>query len=476
MRIARFYTESDVDDASLTVCSLSGRQTLSRPYEYEVELSCDVEGGLSPDDCAALLASPCRVELTPNDGSAPFVLAGVLRRLALEPMRDGEAAFYRAFIVPTLYRTSLAYGSRIFQEMTWPEIVAQVLTDHGVTHELRLDATYPTREYTVQYEESDLEFVSRLLEHWGIFYFFEHEADGEKMVIADSSRAFVAHPDHETITYYQVEADDDDLLGIRGLGRNLEIRPAMVDLKDYNWRHPQVTPEGEHAADEATGHGTRHVYGEHIKDPTEGAQLAAIRAEQLMVDRETYSGRTGLLGLLPGHKFLLNGYPSGDLDQDYLLTSFQDTYDRAGTLERVFQAIPYEVPFRPQCTTPEPKVVGTTHAHVDGEVDDIAAPIDESGRYKLLFPFDRVAVAGGKASRWVRMAQGSTGANYGMHFPLHIGCEVAVMHVGGDPDRPIIIGAVPNAETVSPVTQLDATKSRIRTRSGILMEMEDGGD
>jgi len=319
--------------------------------------------------------------------------------------------------------------------------------------------------------------VSRLLEHWGIFYFFEQEPDGEKMVIADGSSAFVAHADHETVPYltHLDQGDDSSTGGISELGRVHEIQPSRIDLKDYNWRHPRVTPEGEYPADEASGHGTLHIYGEHIKDPQEGVELAQIRAEQLLVDREIYNGCTNVLELLPGHKLLLNGYPSGDLDQDYVLTSIEDDIKSGGAVERRFTAIPYSVPYRSKQRTPKPRVPGTTHAHVDGEVAGAAAPIDELGRYKLLFPFDRVAEAGGRASRWVRMAQSSTGSNYGMHLPLHIGCEVAILHIGGDPDRPLIVGAVPNAETISPVTQEDATKSRIRTKSGILIEMEDSG-
>ncbi len=110
---------------------------------------------------------------------------------------------------------------------------------------------------------------------------------------------------------------------------------------------------------------------------------------------------------------------------------------------------------------------------VDGEDDSVAAPIDELGRYKVLLPLDSVAAPGGKASRWIRMAQPSSGNAYGTHFPLHISAEVAVIHLDGDPDRPVIVGSIPNPETLSPVVGENASQSRIKTREGIILEFED---
>ena len=113
------------------------------------------------------------------------------------------------------------------------------------------------------------------------------------------------------------------------------------------------------------------------------------------------------------------------------------------------------------------------HGFVDGEAPGTAAPIDDLGRYKILLPLDSVAEPGGRASRFIRMAQPSSGADYGMHFPLHIGVEVVIVHLDGDPDRPVIMASVPNADTVSPVVQGNATQSRIRTSTGIMIEMDD---
>jgi len=136
-------------------------------------------------------------------------------------------------------------------------------------------------------------------------------------------------------------------------------------------------------------------------------------------------------------------------------------------------AIRADVTYRPPRTTPKPRIDGVVYATIDGPELNIPAPIDEEGRYKVILPFDLAAEQGGRASRWIRMAQPTSGAGYGMHFPLRPGTEVILTHVHGDPDRPIIAGAVPNAQTPSPVTSANATQSVLRTATGIIMEFED---
>jgi type VI secretion system secreted protein VgrG len=254
------------------------------------------------------------------------------------------------------------------------------------------------------------------------------------------------------------------------------MRPERVVLEDYNWRTPTVAPEGEAAADAVTGYGTQRRYGDHIKDANEGARMAQVRAEELAVTREVYAGRSTLRALAPGDRFELRGYPIGDLDQEYVVTEIEQSsgVDADGYAHR-FGAIPYAVPYRPARATPKPRIEGFMHARVDGVTPGMAAPLDEQGRYKVVMPYDAFGTPGGNASRWIRMAQASSGMDYGMHFPLHIGIEIAVMHLGGDPDRPVIAGAIPNPDTASPVTVADATKSRIKTKSGILIEFEDAG-
>jgi len=480
--ILRFGTEcQSVSPGDLSLTAARGVHRMSAPYEYELTLVARITGGLPAETIDELLVAPCHIEIAP-DGPEPSEVHGVLTRIELLPMREEDEAVYRATLVPKLRRLELSYGSRIFQDATWPEIVASVLTEHSIEHELQLDEAYPTREYTVQYEESDLAFVQRLLEHFGIFYFFEQLPSGEKMIVADTNAKLLALAGSETIVY---ERDGEAAAAaalqngaITDLSRTHAVQSSAIDLKDYNWRHPRVIPEGEAPADALSGYGTVHAYGEHIKDADEGAFLARVRGEELNAGRQVFTGASTVPKLMAGHRFALTGYPSGDLDQDYVVTEIEHVASHEGGRAEYharFVAIPFEIPYRPPRVTAKPRIVGFMHATVDGAVDGMAAPIDDLGRYKLLMPFDRLAAPGGNASRWVRMAQASSGPSHGVHIPLHIGCEVALIHLGGDPDRPVILGAVPNTDTISPVTSGDSTKSRIRTRAGILIELEDDG-
>ena len=135
--------------------------------------------------------------------------------------------------------------------------------------------------------------------------------------------------------------------------------------------------------------------------------------------------------------------------------------------------LPLGVPYRPPRVTALPRILGLMHARVDGEQDGTPAPIDDQGRYRVLLPFDGVGELGGRATRWIRRAQVYAGPAYGMHFPLHIGTEVLLAHLGGDPDRPVIVGAVPNPATASPVIDANATQSIVRTKGNIVEEWED---
>ncbi len=149
---------------------------------------------------------------------------------------------------------------------------------------------------------------------------------------------------------------------------------------------------------------------------------------------------------------------------------------RAGneaTLDQELELAEHASPYRPPRRTPKPRIHGFIHGRVDGPAHSTAAPIDEHGRYKVLLPFDLNGQPGGKASRWIRVAQPAAGAGYGVHLPLHLGAEVAIGPLGGDPDRPVIIGSMHNADTPNPVTNSNATQSWIQTQAGVRILFDD---
>lgn len=473
---------SEVTPEDVVLTRVAGAETISDLYRYELGFTVVGDGGLSPEAQQDLLRNPCRIVFGRADD--PHEVFGMLSRIRMLSTGSARNARFTATLVPRLWTTTMIHRSRVFQDLDVPGIVKAVLEEHGLMEgtafEMRLDASYPVSEYTVQYQETDFDFINRLMEHFGIFYFFRQNPDGEHLVFGDSNRAFDRLlEDGETVEYFRADLPPGVVAAVHTLEREVMQRPQGVVLRDYNWRTPTVQLHAEAPADAVTGIGFHNHYGEHFKSPSDGAFLAQIRAEQLLVDQERYAMETSIAHLAPGHRFELAGHPFGEMDKEYVATRMertaiqgQDGAEATSYAERT-EAIPYSVTYRPARRTAKPKILGLMHGHVDGELPGTAAPIDEFGRYKVLLPYDLVGEGGGKASRWIRLAQPASGAGFGIHFPLHIGVEVAISHVDGDPDRPVIVASPPNAQTITPVNSENATQSKIRTQTGIRITFDD---
>lgn len=462
---------ADVGDVVVTGTAGRGLQTLSQLYDYEVMVEVEGDGGFSNEAIDDLLNNPVRVTF----GEEATEVHGVIRELEMLSAVHPARTSYRIRMVPKLWYLTLTRRNRAFHDKNYLDIVKEVLTEHGMaedTHfEDRCNASYPSRNYTVQHDESDFNFVSRLLEYHGIHYHFEMSPDGELLVLGDDNSAFEAITDYETLTYVPRAAADEGETVVTSLRRIRRPRPQTVAARDYNWRTPTTTLRFEHAVDEVTGRGLVDLYGDHVRERSDGDEIARLRAEQLMVTHDTFIGKTGSRVIFAGARFELTGHPNPDLDQEYVITSVQEGLGvgDAGGYEKSFEAIPASVPFRPQRYAAWPRLDGLVNAKVTGETRSTMTPIDDEASYTLIIPFRE----GGAPSRLTRRSQPSAGSGYGMHLPLHIGTECVVAHINGDPDRPIIVGAVPNTETESPVVESNATHSRIKTGSGILIELDD---
>jgi type VI secretion system secreted protein VgrG len=504
----RFETEAPGGD-TLSLMGAEGREVLSAPYEYQLWLEARPDSAVA--DSHELLTRPCAIVIG-RDGTETRV-AGILREITLLPTWPGAPVRYQAVLVPELWRATLSCRSRVFQDLNVPAIVAQVLVETGLERDrhfrFALDPgdtrSYPAREYTVQYEETDLAFVSRLLEDEGIFYYFVHGTGVSQLVIGDANSQLPT-ADPSELPYRAEAGDAASADAVQALSRRVRVLPRELALREYNWRTPGVPMRGEAPVDTESGFGLQSRYGDHFKTPDEGRRLARIRAEELLVGRQVGDGTCTALRLAPGAIFRLDGHPVDDMDRKYLVTetrcSTGDYRSEKNTYRKEISVIAAETPFRPARTTPRPRISGVMHAKVDGvagqngnqngsqngnqdgnqngnsdghtsDSNGLVAPIDELGRYKVVMPYDLAGQPGGRASRWIRMAQPSSGAGYGIHFPLHVGVEVAIAHLDGDPDRPIIIGSVPNTETVTPVTNQNATQSAIRTKAGIHVHFDD---
>jgi type VI secretion system secreted protein VgrG len=257
--------------------------------------------------------------------------------------------------------------------------------------------------------------------------------------------------------------------------------PARVLLTDYNDLKPLLPLIGKADVDKKRGFGTYFEYGDHFEVPADGDALAQLRAERFLTEQFTVFGVTDCVRFHVGHTFTLTDHFDSAQNQKYLITEIEhilgpvpgkedaDAFD----YELKFRAVPFKVAFRPARQTPWPSVAGVVHAHIDSDSSGKFATLDAKSRYKVRFPFDGAGKKGDASSTWVRMAQSYAGTGYGSHYPLHKGTEVLVAFYDGDPDRPIIVGAVPNAVTPAASTAKNASQSTIRSASGIHIAMDD---
>lgn len=496
------FESKALDAETFAVLRFTGEEAISEPYRFEIDLVSE-QADIDPD---AVLGRPATLSFQRGDEGTPRRVHGILA--AFEQGSEGRYGHYhyRAVLVPRLWLLSLSRQNQIYQNKSVVEIVEEELKGAqgkgpaelaaiGLTtedFEFRLSGSYPTREYVVQYNESDLAFVSRLLEHAGIFYFFEHDETGEKVVFCDDNVHLPAIGPESRIAYVPPSGASADTgsgheESVQALRRTQRQITGKMILKDYNYRTPTTPLQGEAEIDEL-GHGLISEYGNHFKTPEEGQALAKVRAQEIHCRKAAFSGAADRIAFGAGIPFTLEEHYNAEFDQDYVLvrvhhtgaqafaetTGFSEFDGQSNAYDNTFTAIPFQVPFRPARVTPRPRLYGVMNAHVDASGPGTRAEIDEEGRYKLVMPFDLSGQAEGKATRWVRMAQPYGGSQEGMHFPLRKGTEVLWSCVDGDPDRPIITGVVPNPLNKSIVNAESHTKNRIQTASGILIEFEDG--
>lgn len=474
---------------TFSVVKFTGSEGLSRLYRFDVELIAEKDD----IDFDSVLQSTAVLTLHGEQGDVP--LQGVVKKIRQKHVYHGYT-LYRASLVPKLWWLTLTHHNQVFLDVTVKDIVETVLQDGGLTsydYELRLQKEYPRWEYVCQYGETHFQFFSRWMEKYGLYYFFEHSIPGGKLIITDSALAHTPYSGHETMRYSQPSGLDNVVEPevISFFNCEQTAMTAKVYLKDYNWEKPSLKITGE-AQVKNGGHGQLYLYGEHFRTPSEGADLANIKAEELLCREKLFFARSGSPYLRPGFEFGLKGHSRGDYNQKYLVTDVEHKGDQTAYLLSSLQgvsaegnqvpsytnsstSIPASVQFRPQVQTAKPKFSGTLHGKVDASSSGEYAELDEYGRYKIILPFDLSGRESGKASAWVRMMQPYAGSTHGMHYPLHKGTEVLLTFIDGDPDRPIIAGAVPNPETPSMVTSSNQTQSKLTTSGGNSFKLEDQG-
>jgi type VI secretion system secreted protein VgrG len=477
---------SSVLPDSTRVIAFRGVETLSRPYEIEIFLSLGEEGD-SLDLTDTIGAKAKLVIDRIDDRLPPHIFAGILAHADLLHAYDGRS-LVRAVLVPRLWQLGLSNHSRIFTKMSIPDIIKAVLSENGINDfEMHL-GSYEPEEHVCQYRESDLDFLSRWMEREGIYYWFEHTEDGEKLVIRDD-KGYAKDPIGRPVRYHpQLGQDHSAGASFRSFACRTRSLPGGINLKDYDYARPNLNVAGKAKVAES---GVAEVarYGERFFNPSVGDKLARVRAEEMLATQAIYQASGTRTHLRPGYVFELEDHQRAAFNTKYLATEvhhhgnqaagathFRDVMPPRAHDEVYFcevTAIQADVQYRAPSSSPWPRIYGFENAVVDGPAESEYAQIDSQGRYNVKFKFDESNLKSGKATTFLRMMQPHGGSIEGFHFPLRKGTEVVVSFMGGDPDRPVISGYVPNALTPSPVTDANHTKNVIQTGGKNRFEMED---
>jgi len=417
--------------------------------------------------------------LSASAGSPDRYFHGVIRKFRHTGM-NGRYYIYEAQVVPSFWRLSLKRNCRIFQNMKVQEIVGAVLEQSAVTsdrYEFRLQHEDIVKKFCVQFQETDLHFVSRLLEEEGIFYFFEHYEDKHVLVFCDTEAFYRDIAGNSEISFNQGGGMVAEQESLSDFDFSQRLRPGAYTHKNYNFKTPTLDLttkfDNESEWDQFEVYDYPGSYGE----PERGNKLARVRNEEIQALQNKGKGASNCVSLAPGARFQLKGHEWSDFNIKYLLLEVSHGGTQPGVLgeqapdgstpgySNVFMAIPASVTYRPERRHRKPVIPGIQSAKVTGPPGEEIYP-DQYGRVKVQFPWDRDGKGDEKTSCWLRVSQIWNGSTWGSQFIPRVGDEVLVAFVNGDMDYPIIVGSAVN-EANQPNYNLPAkkTQSGIRTRS-----------
>ncbi|KVQ67565.1 type IV secretion protein Rhs [Burkholderia ubonensis] len=396
---------------------------------------------------------------------------------------DGGFTLYSATILPWLWMLSRRRDIRIFQEENTEAILSKVFREYGqiASFEFRLSKATQNRSYCTQYRETDLEFVERLMQEDGMFFFFEHAKDGHKLIITDNSIGAKPVDGRSPVLQYSKGEAFDDLAVVTSFQASRQLESGSVGLKTFDYKAPHarrfVSGGTEVKQGEVPSYEVYDYLGEHgFADSDRGEELARFRTQALAAHSKVFVGATTSRRLTPCRYFELDDHydhsNAKPEDRQFLLTtvthSGTNNYqagEGAATYQCNFTCIRKKIPYRPAFTIERPSIIGPQTAIVVGpEGEEIYT--DNLGRVKVQFHWDRLGKRNQGSSCWVRVGQPWAGRGFGMIQIPRIGDEVVIIFLDGDPDRPLIISSVYNSANMPPwVLPGNATQSGILTRS-----------
>jgi type VI secretion system secreted protein VgrG len=449
--------ETPLGEDALLLISMSGTERLGRPFEYRLELASQ-NGKIKAEK---IVGQNVTVRLELGGGRTRFFNGQVNHFTQLTT--GGKLARYRATVVPWLWFLSRTGNCRIFQEKTVPDIIKQVFRDRGFTNfEDGLSGSYQTREYCVQYRETEFNFVNRLMEQEGIYYYFKHENGKHSLVLADSYSAHDPYPELDKLIYQPADTGSTAKEYVSDWSFETHLQPVSYALNDFDFKNSKNDLQARAKIDREHKAADFEMYdypGDYVKTK-DGEEYARKRIEEIQAEYEVATAKSDSRGVCTGFLFSLADHPRDDQNKEHLITSANYTIKgdeifsaSTGGSEFAysceFTSIKSSQPFRSPRITPKPSISGPQTAIVVGPSGD-EVYTDEHARVKVKFHWDRYSKADENSSCWIRVAQVWAGGKWGAMYIPRIGQEVIVEFLEGDPDRPIITGRVYNGQSKPP--------------------------
>ena len=482
------------------VLSMIGHEHLGQMYEYSVELAEVPEESLNPlstpepPDLAKLIGTPATVSMNMKDSDDKRHFYGYVTK-AKRGEKRGSFTIYTITLRPGIWFMTQSKDSKVFQEKSVKEVISEILQEYSIDAQWDITETYPKLDYCVQYNETDFDFVHRLLEEAGIYYYFEHEEDAQKMVLKDSIASHEAYPTDDTIKWRTAMSDEPTIIAWY---MQQEVRAAETILTEFDFLAPATKNEATVKAKEPPEMLGKMDWFEHparvvqnsVKPDAQPAttplkQRATVRMEELQSCYASATGTTNVRDLATGMTFdIENENNSGD-DGTYVMVSaiyridfggpesideLQSTGKHEGYLCDFLCVSKKGLNYRTPRVTARPVIAGPQTAMVVG-TSGKEIETDKHGRIKIQFHWDRLGKKDQNSSCWVRVVQPFAGKGYGMFSLPRVGDEVVVQFLDGDPDRPIIIGAVYNNENMMAWKLPEQS-----TLTGYKSRTSDGGD
>lgn len=457
---------------------LNGTEALSSAFEITVQL-------LSTDariERKALLGQPMTVSIPTQNLMATRYLNGKITKVSVSSteLSGTRYAVYSLVMEPDLWPLKRDRNLRIFQSQTVTQIIKTLLSEYNVTVEDKLTGNYRVWEYCVQYQESSFNFISRLMELEGIYYYFRHEADKHTMVLMDSAQQHQPFSGYETIPYHVTPSGGSTSEeGISLWSLEDQVTPGLYSIDDYDFRKPNawMFQARQNPASPSPGQIDVYDWPGHFIDHDHGEFYARIRQEVWQAQHQQVTASGTALGLAPGNTFTLLNAPFFSDNGEYL--TIKAVYDfeensyassnSGSTIHKVdIVVIPSDVTFRPQPTAEWPRTHGPQTAKVVGPKGE-SIWTDKYGRIKVKFHWDRLAKGDDTSSCWVRVSSAWAGQGFGGVQIPRVNDEVVIDFINGDPDRPIVTGRVYNEASMPPWALPAAA-----TQMGFLSRSKDG--